>query len=166
MLLDFLDTTAKDRFERRGIVAKLVPAYLLGLLQLVAACGAGEGTSQRTVANCRPYDPATAKRAFDGRVGSIIFRNASGERVHVDVYHPDGQGSVEVSWTVPAGAVADLGAGFGSDWGIRAGAGCTTTLGQAGRWSEGRFVIDWRESTLTPGESPKTNPAPLKPNEI
>ena len=145
-------------------MAKSLTPYLPGLLLCIAACGAGErpGAGERT--NCRPYDPVTAKRAFDGRVGHIIFRNDGAERVQVEIYHPDGRGSVEVSWTVPGQEIVDLGGGFGSDWGIRAGVGCATTLGEAGRWSEGRFIIDWRENALTPGEPPKTRPLPLTPH--
>jgi hypothetical protein len=98
-------------------------------------------------------------------VGSLIFRNDAPERVRVEVYHPDGHGAVESSWTVPAGTVANLGGGFGNDWGIRAGTGCATTLGRAGHWSEGRFIVDWRENALTPGAPPTTTPTALRPNE-
>lgn len=121
------------------------------LLVLTLACRAGEPRAgSRVHSNCRPYEPAIAKRTFDGRVGSIIFHNDGPERVHVEVYHPDGQGP-EISWIVPPRQVADLGGGFGNDWGIRAGSGCVTTLGQVGYWSDGRFIVDWRENSLSPG---------------
>ena len=83
----------------------------------------------------------------------------------VAVFHPDGAGWEEVRWTVPAGAVVDLGGGFGNDWGIRADTSCITTLGRVGRWSDGGFAVAWRAGALLAADSADVPQRELPPDE-
>ena len=127
----------------------------LAILAATASCDEGTQSSltRSLTGDCRRYEPAGAKVTFDGRVGGLVFRNASGRAVDLLLYHPDSDGSIEVGWSVPGNTSADLGNGFGNDWGIRAATSCVTTVGRAGRWSDGRFLIEWRGDSLIAGDS-------------
>jgi hypothetical protein len=103
-----------------------------------------ESTGQRAAADCRLYRPAEAKRTFDGRVGAVVVRNKGARPIQVRVYHPDGDGTYpEGTWTVEAGSEADLGNGFGNDWGLQVDASCIATLGTSADWSNSTFVVTW-----------------------
>ncbi len=95
------------------------------------------------IPGCAAYDPAAAKATFDGRVGTVEVVNEGTADVRVDLYHPDGTGSVEVSALAPAGTVTALPGAIGNDWGIGIGDGCVTTVGQVATWTGDRFVIAW-----------------------
>lgn len=136
----------------------------LSFLIVAVACKSdAEKSAKESVSpDCHRYYPAASKQTFDGRVGGLVFRNASSRPVELKLYHPDGDGSVELGWTVPANTTADLGNGFGNDWGIRADTSCVTTLGRAGIWDSLRFVIAWRADSLVAGE-PADARGPLVP---
>lgn len=73
------------------------------------------------------------------------------------MYHPDGQGDVELRWRVAAGAVLALqGAdslrlALGNDWGIQVGRSCVSTLGDAAEWNPGEFSLRWDGDSLRAG---------------
>jgi hypothetical protein len=103
------------------------------------------------------YRPHLAKRTFDGRVGSVLVRNAGPREVKVRLYHPDGTGDVERQWRAAAGTVLPLtgddGArlSVGNDWGIQVGRSCVATLGQAAEWQSGEFSMHWDGDSLRAG---------------
>jgi hypothetical protein len=130
------------------------PASLLLLVLLIMpAC---EGMPGR-LADCRLYRPHLAKRTFDGRVGSVLVRNAGSREVELKVYHPDGIGDVEMRRRVGAGAVLALqgedGArlALGNDWGVQIDRSCISTLGEAAEWAPGEFSLRWEGDSLRPG---------------
>ena len=109
------------------------------------------------LAACQVYRPHLAKQTFDGRVGTVLLRNASRQEVEVKIYHPDGLGDVELRRRVAAGAVLALqGAdrarlALGNDWGIQAEHSCVATLGEAAQWAPGEFSLRWEGDSLRAG---------------
>ncbi len=109
------------------------------------------------LAVCQVYRPHLAKQTFDGRVGSVLLRNASRREVEVKVYHPDGSGDVELRRRVAAGAVLVLEdpegtrLALGNDWGIQVEHSCVATLGTAAEWAPGEFSLRWAGDSLRPG---------------
>jgi hypothetical protein len=109
------------------------------------------------LAPCQMYRPHLAKRTFDGRVGSVLLRNASPREVEVKLYHPDGLGDAELRWHVASGAVLAMqdpdGArlALGNDWGIQVEQSCIATLGQAAEWGAGEFALRWEGDSLRAG---------------
>ena len=130
-------------------------AFTAAILVVAACAERGETAG----ANCRRYRPVEAKRTFDGRVGQIRVRNTTAGAVVVRVYHPDGDGSVEQEWTVPPRAAADLGGGFGNDWGIQVDNSCVQTVGRASAWDHSTFALVWTGAALAP-DSAHSAPAP------
>jgi hypothetical protein len=117
---------------RRSLLCALLGAPLVAL-----AC-------RPRAADCPPYDPAAAKRTFDGRVGRIVFSNRARRAVTVSVYHPDGDSAApEETWRVEAGATRELGGGFGNDWGVRVDSGCVPTVGSVAEWDRSTFRLAW-----------------------
>ena len=109
------------------------------------------------LAGCQVYRPHLAKRTFDGRVGSVLLRNASPGAVEVKFYHPDALGDVELRRRVPAGALLVLQGSdesrlaLGNDWGIQVEQSCVRTLGQAAAWAPGEFSLRWEGDSLRAG---------------
>ncbi|MCI0458993.1 MAG: hypothetical protein L0Z62_18705 [Gemmataceae bacterium] len=73
------------------------------------------------------------------------------------VYHPDGQGDVELRRRVAAGAVLVLQdadgtrLALGNEWGIQVEQSCVATLGQAAEWAPGEFSVRWERDSLRAG---------------
>jgi hypothetical protein len=131
---------------------KLMPPCLT--LLMLAAC---QQSLPGQLTSCQPYRPHIAKQTFDGRVGAVLVRNASARAAEVKVFHPDGIGDVERSWTVPPGAVLALTGDdggrlpLGNDWGIQVQQACVATLGQAAEWRPGEFALRWDGDSVMPG---------------
>jgi hypothetical protein len=152
-----LPSTGYERSARIRATNAIMTCRTAGLVCLLtsaaAAACSGSGTGRESRApTCRPYDPVAAKQGFDGRVGRITLQNDHDRAARVDVYHPDGDGSVELHWTVAPRSAVDLGGGFGSDWGIRVGSECAAALGPIARWPGGTFALRWDGTHLTPGD--------------
>ena len=128
-------------------------SLLLLALLVTPACEAMPGR----LADCRLYRPHLAKRTFDGRVGSVLVRNAGPREVELKVYHPDGIGDVELRRRVRAGAVLALQGedgtrlALGNDWGVQIDGSCIATLGEAAEWAPGEFSLRWEGDSLRPG---------------
>jgi hypothetical protein len=135
---------------RRSGQARLLVLTLL----VMPAC---EQAMSGRLADCRLYRPHLAKRTFDGRVGSVLVRNAGPREVEIKVYHPDGIGDVELRRRVPPGAVLALqgedGAhlALGNDWGVQIDGSCIATLGEAAEWAPGEFSLRWEGDSVRPG---------------
>lgn len=130
------------------------PGLLACALLMAAAC---ERSAPSAEAACRTYRPSVARRTFDGRVGAVLVRNASSGTIEVLVFHPDGDGSVELGWQVAAGDVLPLQGpdgrrlALGSDWGIQIENSCVTTLGRAAEWRLGEFALRWEGDSVRAG---------------
>ena len=128
-------------------------SLLLLALLVMPACETMPGR----LADCRLYRPHLAKRTFDGRVGSVLVRNAGPREVELKVYHPDGIGDVELRRRVRAGAVLALEGedgtrlALGNDWGVQVDGSCVATLGEAAEWAPGEFSLRWEGDSLRPG---------------
>lgn len=127
-------------------------------LALAALAGLGcEPPGAQPIAACQRYRPHVAKATFDGRVGSVVVRNASTRAAEVKIYHPDGTGDVEGRWTLPPGAVVSLTEPdsqplpIGNDWGVQADQSCVTTLGKAAAWRPDEFALRWQGDSLRAG---------------
>jgi hypothetical protein len=116
-----------------------------------------ERALSRQLTPCQIYRPHLAKQTFDGRVGAVLFRNASSREVEVKVYHPDGLGDVEFRRRVAAGHELVLqGAdgvrlALGNDWGLQVEQSCVGTLGQVAAWAPGEFSLRWEGDSIRAG---------------
>jgi hypothetical protein len=121
------------------------------------------------LADCRVYRPRLAKQTFDGHVGAVLLHNATTREAEVRLYHPDGQGDVELRRRAAPGKVLVLQSengerlALGNDWGIQVNGSCVATLGQAGKWSLGEFTLRWDGDSLRAGVGATRDDSPGEP---